>query len=100
MQYRQQNLHQFIQNQLPLALTLPIVEIKKIIVSKVKNIPKVTSCQSASCDDEFFERAFAKKSRKDIPSEMLLDDFLKHAHECQSREIATLLCNEVGELLV
>ena len=34
----------------------------KHIVSKVQNLPKITSCQSACYKDKFFERAFAEKS--------------------------------------
>ena len=43
----------------------------------MQNVQKTAGCQSASSENEFFERAFAEKSRKGSSSEQLLDKFIK-----------------------
>ena len=62
-----------------------------IVNSKVETDTHITSCQSASSNDEFFGGALAEKPRQCNSNEKLFDNFLKEKHKLQSKGIATLL---------
>ena len=56
------------------------------MVSNLQNVPKITSYQIASSDDDFWRNVC-----RDNSSEKLLDDFFQERRESQSKAIAILL---------